>query len=244
VSLGRGDGPDVGVSDEQLNAFVDGELTPADAAALLERLPHDAALRERVAQLRLAQDLVRHAYAGSVPPAPVAPRHVTAPRQGRPAVAVASLAAGLLLGWLGHEALRAPGDGALQLGATPAVQADTTRIVLHLSTDAADKVQSVLERAEGLLLAARGSGRAVTVEIVANGPGLDLLRAATSSQAQRIEALRRNYATLSLVACGQTMQKLREVGADVRLLPGTQVATSALDEIVLRMQQGWTYLRI
>jgi intracellular sulfur oxidation DsrE/DsrF family protein len=52
------------------------------------------------------------------------------------------------------------------------------------------------------------------------------------------------YPELALVACGQTVQKLREAGADARLLPGTVTATSALDQIVLRMQQGWAYVRI
>jgi intracellular sulfur oxidation DsrE/DsrF family protein len=41
-----------------------------------------------------------------------------------------------------------------------------------------------------------------------------------------------------------TVQKLRDTGADVRLLPGTKVATSALDQIVQRMQQGWAYVRL
>ena len=40
------------------------------------------------------------------------------------------------------------------------------------------------------------------------------------------------------------MQRLRESGLEVQLLPGTTTATSALDQIVLRMQQGWAYVRI
>jgi intracellular sulfur oxidation DsrE/DsrF family protein len=117
-------------------------------------------------------------------------------------------------------------------------------IVLHLGSSAPERAQAVLERAEGILEAARAAGREVQVEIVANGGGLDLLRVEATAHARRIAALQRMYPQLALVACGQTVQRLRESGVPVHLLPGTVEASSALDEIVLRMQQGWAYLRI
>jgi intracellular sulfur oxidation DsrE/DsrF family protein len=84
----------------------------------------------------------------------------------------------------------------------------------------------------------------VSVEIVANGGGLDLLREGVSAYPQRIARLRGTYPGLALVACGQTVQRLRDGGADVQLLPGTSIASSALDQVVLRMQQGWAYVKI
>jgi intracellular sulfur oxidation DsrE/DsrF family protein len=84
----------------------------------------------------------------------------------------------------------------------------------------------------------------VSVEIVANSGGLDLLREGVSAHAGRIAGLRAAYPGLSLVACGQTARRLRESGTAVHLLPGTIMASSALDQIVLRMQQGWAYVRI
>jgi intracellular sulfur oxidation DsrE/DsrF family protein len=56
--------------------------------------------------------------------------------------------------------------------------------------------------------------------------------------------LRAEHPNLALVACGQTVERLREKGIEVRLLPGTRVASSALDQIVTRMGQGWSYVRI
>jgi hypothetical protein len=46
-----------------------------------------------------------------------------------------------------------------------------------------------------------------------------------------------------LVAYGETDQRLREAGAEMRLLPGAITPTSALDRIVLRLQHGWAYMR-
>jgi uncharacterized protein len=232
------------VSDERLNMLIDGELTPADAGSLLEQLRTDAALRERVSQLRLAKDLVRHAYAGVAAPA----RPAAAPARGRrPAVvAFAALGFGVVLGWALREQATAPTDAARQLAEqsqrTP--QAETSQVILHLSSGAPGNALAALERAEGILETARSAGRPVSVEIVANSGGLDLLREGVSAHAGRIASLRAAYPDLALVACGQTAQRLREGGTAVHLLPGTVTASSALDQIVLRMQQGWAYVRI
>lgn len=133
------------------------------------------------------------------------------------------------------------GQVAGQLGQTPAAH---TRIVLHVASQTPLAARATLERAEGLLQAARASGQVISVEIVANSGGLDLLRADTSSQAARLAQLRQAYPALALIACGQTAQKLRDAGQPVHLLPGTIEASSALDQIVLRLQQGWAYVRI
>jgi intracellular sulfur oxidation DsrE/DsrF family protein len=134
-------------------------------------------------------------------------------------------------------------DLAASLPAEPAVHADAVHVILHVGTAAVARSPAVLDRAEGILETGRASGRSLAVEIVANGGGLKLLIENTSAQAARLRAQRAAYPELVLVACGQTVQRLREGGAGVRLLPGTVTASSALDQIVLRMQQGWTYLR-
>lgn len=242
-------------SDERLNAWIDGELGPEDAADILGRLEHDPTLRERVAALRLTQDLVRHAYADAqvdVQPRDAHRRPALSTRPTAWAAGLALLGLGISLGWLA----RAPADvtAAAPLATRAAATSvaadgksdhpDATRIVLHLSAAGDAQGRAVLDHAEGLLEAAHAASRPVVVEIVANGGGLDLLREGTSTQAPRLRALRQAYPELALVACGQTVQRLRESGVEVHLLPGTQTATSALDQIVLRMQQGWSYVRI
>lgn len=233
-------------SDERLNALIDGELSPAETAALLERLSLDEALRDRVGQLKLTRESVRHAYAGVAPP-PVTRPPPRATWRWPPFTAFVLFAAGLLMGWLAREGVvgwtGAP--GAVAHVPAPAVpQGEPARVILHVSSAAPGLGLATLERAQGLIEAASGSGQSLAIEIVANGPGLDLLREGVSPYATRIESMRASYPALALVACGQTLQKLRDSGVDVRLLPGSVVASSALDQIVMRMQQGWAYVRL
>lgn len=233
-------------SDECLNALIDGELAASDVEPLLEQLRTDAALRERVGQLRLAKAMTRHAYADLAPPRLAAPGNAHGSRWPLAVAASLAFVMGGLLGWLAREVGPRSVDSPVQL-AVPRVSAPhraADRVVLHLGSAAPQHAVAVLDRAEGILEAARAAGRPVLVEIVANSGGLDLLRAGVSGHAERIAMLQLHYPQLALVACGQTAQRLRDGGAEVRLLPGTIEATSALDEIVLRMQQGWSYLRI
>jgi intracellular sulfur oxidation DsrE/DsrF family protein len=237
-------------SDERLNAWIDGELGADEAAPLLARMRVDATLRERVAELRLLKTLVRHAYADTLPPDRARPPSVAPQRLRRAAAGMALLVAGVAVGWLIRPAgddgaaihtATAGGDRAADAAATHAA---VTHIVLHVGAPGAAAGLATLDRAEGIFEAARAAGRPVALEIVANGGGIDLLRRDTSAHTARIDAMRRAYPELSMVACGQTVQRLHDAGVEVQLLPGTVTATSALDQIVLRMQQGWSYVRI
>ena len=102
---------------------------------------------------------------------------------------------------------------------------------------------TALDEVEDVLRSARSTHRSIEVEIVANGTGLDLLHAGITPYAARVAAMRAEFPNLGLVACGQTLQRLREQGIAVELLPGTEVAPSALDQVVKRLQTGWVYVR-
>ena len=67
---------------------------------------------------------------------------------------------------------------------------DSSRVILHVSSGSPRDALAVLEHAEGILETARSAGRTVSVEIVANSGGLDLLREGVSAHAGRIAGLR------------------------------------------------------
>jgi hypothetical protein len=233
---------------DRLNALVDRELDRFEEGRVLAAIGNDPALEQQACELRLTKDLVRHAYRHQTP-ATMGGRSVSYRGRGWMAVAaVFLLLVGTAAGWTfhgwnqqdGYEALAGFARSNRARLAAPA----TGRVVLHVTSSVPDRVVGMLDDAEGMLKAASVTGRTVAVEIVANSAGLDILRVDASRYVARIESLRTDYPNLSLVACGQTADKLRARGIAVQLVPGTAVATSALDQVAKRIQEGWTYVRI
>lgn len=239
------------VSDETLHAFVDGELDVAESETLIARIRDDKELAQRVCALRTLQSLVRLAYAE--PPVAAGRELRTAPRRQfvqRCAYGCLVLVAGLSGGW----ALR--GLEPQAVASVPvAVQsdfqtvsltqaADPNRVMLHLDSAAPDKMLAVLDQAERLLDEAERQGRAMQLEIIANSRGIDLLRVGVSPHAARMARMTQRHANLSWVACSQSIARFTNDGEKVVLLPATQTAPTAIGEIVTRLQQGWTYVRV
>ena len=219
------------VSREMQSAFVDGQLDAADWTAMVQRMGEDEALRCQVCELRTLKDMVKGAYAE------VRPRRTALPANRRGWALVAGIALVFALaGWFAHDATEPTGAVGLH-------QVAASGVVVHVASSRPDVVDTALQEVEDYLHDARAAGRKVHVEIVANQTGLDILRAGKSPYAKRLEELRATYPNLTYIACHQTADRLRAQGVKVKLLPGVHYATTALDEIVKRMQQGWVYIR-
>lgn len=222
-------------SDERLNAFVDGELDAQERDELLAAATADAALGHRLCELRATKDLIRHAYN----PAPGSVRRGRRGIGGWGSALAATLAlvVGIVAGWQGH---RATGASAPQLAAGPAAT-HPARILIHLDSAAEDRMEETLDIAETYLAKV---GSHAKVEIVVNNSGLNLLREETTPYAERIAALSARHDLLSFVACGYAISRYRNSGRTVTLVPGVQVAKTAVEHIVDRVQEGWTYVKI
>jgi len=239
------------VSDETLHAFIDGELDVAESETLIARIRDDKELAQRVCALRSLQSMVRLAYA-EPPLAAGRGRHAASRRQfmQRCAYGCLVLVAGLSGGW----ALRGLESQAVATVpvAVPgrfqtvslAREADPNRVLLHLDSAAPDKMLAVLDQAERLLNEAEQQGRAMQLEVVANSRGINLLRAGATPHTARMTRMKQRHVNLHWVACGQSIARLTNDGERVVLLPATRTAPTAIGEIVTRLQQGWTYVRV
>ncbi len=230
------------VTPEMQSAFVDGELGAGEWARMAERMRADDDLRRAVCDARMLKDLVRQAYS-----APPRPRYRGAGRHGAGWMAIAALcllSAGA--GWLGGEfmAPKAPEIDARLLAQGALADLPGDRILVHIGGSDSTAIGTALDEVERALAAARRAARPLQIEIVANSAGIDLLRAAASPFPDRVAQLRAAYANLRFVACNQTMDGLQRRGADVALLPGVEVAPSAVEQVVKRLRDGWTYVRV
>ena len=239
------------ISNETLHAFVDGELDVTESEALTARLRSDETLAQRVCALRSLQSMVRLAYAEPPVAAHAQPR-VTQRRQlmQRCAYGCLVLLAGLSGGWAlrGMEFQTA---SALPTRASEGYQtvslareADPNRVMLHLDSASPERMEAALDQAERLLDEAEQQGRMMQLEIVANSYGINLMRAGVSPHEARIVRMTKRHANLQWVACNQTIARYTREGQIVELLPVARAAPTAIGEIVTRLQQGWTYVRV
>ena len=110
------------------------------------------------------------------------------------------------------------------------------RVVFHLDEADGKKQEAVLRNINNLL---NDLGPQQTkVELVAHGPGLDLLTNQTGLGERVQQLLGRG---VIMAACHNTLQE-RNIPAE-RLLPGVTIIPSGIGEIVRREQEGWCYVR-
>lgn len=237
--------PNPTFSDEFLNAFVDNQLEPEEQDAVFDALDQDESLKAAVCELRELKEMTRHAYQS--PPASQFPALKRHPLRQLQAVAACLflLTIGGVSGWL-ISTLDERGDfvhlyqaiSRNDSGAAP------SKFMVYVGNADPVRMKTALDESENLLATARHGNREIQVEIIANESGVDLLRAGVSRYAGRIASMQTKYPNLSLVACTQTLNKLKRKGIEVRLLPNIGSVSSAEGEIEKRLGEGWDYVRV
>ncbi len=247
------------ISDETLNAFIDGELDGAGKSEVFEALGSDRDLSQQACELRRLGELVRHAY--DHPPAieryrEPATRPVNRWTQGL----AASLLLGLggMLGWSIHQPEQ-PSDGpalnamywdehnAFQNTDINKItsQQSAKRVIVHLNTSSADRFSKALTTAEQLLETYGDDG--AEIEVVANASAIRMLRAGYSPYANRVQELQKRYINLTFLACQDAIDHAREIEGgktQMEMLPDVDITPSALEHILNRLSDGWVYLNV
>lgn len=245
------------ISDETINAFVDGELDASERIHLLHASEDRDDVRMRLCEARNLKDLVRNAYAdvSVLDREEVAiPRLKSGRRTGwMAAAAVALLVGGMFIGryapifpmpsiaeadpvFLDMSELGTLDQAMLARGA-PA------NIILHLETNDGDRIENALSKIEDYVARQNGRSQPTRIEIVANGYGLDLLRTDYTPFESRVRALAHDE-SLTILACQRALHQLKERGVDIDLIPEAAFASAALDQIIQRLREGWVYVKV
>lgn len=230
-------------SEEQLNAFVDGELDPEEKSQLFNESERSATLDQRLCKQRKIKELIQHAYA-DVPPAG---RLGATPLArtgwfGKTIAAGFLLAVGLSAGVVANNYFGPDHRGEL-VGASAVYEpvVENENYLLHVVSGEPEQMLAALEQARFLLESA-DEDEFRQVEIIANEQGLNLLRSDVTPFAAEISALQ--MSNVVFYACSKTIQRLEERGVKVELVPYTNPNYTALDRVVTRMQAGWKYEKI
>lgn len=225
------------LSEEQLNAFVDGELDPEERSRIYNEAERCPDLERRVCRQNKQKELVRLAYEDVPPPRQtgLAPMRRSA-FIGRIVAACALLMFGAWGGFVAHDRINESAASS-----DDAAVASTRNFLLHVVTGEPQEMYAALEHARELLDAA-APGEVRRVEIVANEQGINLLRSDVTPYAREIRALADE--NVVFYACSRTIQRLEDDGIDVQLVPEAISEYTALDLVVMRMNEGWQYEKI
>lgn len=235
-------------SREYLNAYIDGELTNDERLAFLRQMEHDPELKAEACALRTLKEMVKGSYQEVKPRRHVhtGRRDSYVSRQGLAAMLL--LGCGLICGWLANDRYHQPPAmerlTGLPEGYRPVAltrQVDPDKLILHVDSSDRAVFDRALVLAETLMA---HEPRRRIVEIVVHSGGLDMLRADVTPYRDRINRLAQQHANIAFVACGNTVARYQREGKTVLLVPEAKVVSSAVGEIVERMQQGWVYIKV
>jgi len=234
------------ISDEHLNAFIDGQLDSNEQNHLFSLLNEDEIVAQRICELRNTNEMIQFAYHNP----PHASNRRKQRRQGNPLMGGIAATVLVTLGFISGKLYYAQQAS----DTTPLAdniyysdeQLDTLdqNVIVHLDSSSPQKLIGTLQKAEAILNHYKASGLNHSVEIITNNEGLNLLRTDTSHYANQIQSLMDNFQNVSFIACARAISRFQSRGIDVELLPNTDIAPSALDKIIKRLDKGWAYIKI
>jgi len=85
-----------------------------------------------------------------------------------------------------------------------------------------------------------GWGDSVQIEVVSHGPGIEMLMTAKTTQQKKIAAFK--AMGIVFVGCENTLKE-RNIPRDA-LIPEAGTVPTGVGEIVLKQEQGWSYIKV
>jgi uncharacterized protein len=119
------------------------------------------------------------------------------------------------------------------------------RVAIQVDQNDADVMNLALTNAKNVLEHYQVRGENVSIEIVAYGPGLHMLRADTSQVKDRIKEMVGQYPTrIKFSACNNTKQAMeKREGKAFTIIPEASIVPSGVVQLMELQEQGWSYVR-
>lgn len=136
-------------------------------------------------------------------------------------------------------------SAALALAPLSAMAAgETHHLAIHVNQNDPAVMNMALNNAQNVYQHYKDQGDDVVIELVAYGPGLNMLIDGKSPVADRISAMSLEMDHLQLSACGNTMAKMqRASGKEVPLLSEAVVVSSGVVRLMELQGDGYAYVR-
>ncbi len=117
-------------------------------------------------------------------------------------------------------------------------------VAIHVDQNDPQVMNMALNNAQNVANYYESIGDDVTIEMVAYGPGLQMLVAETSPVADRIAQMSLALANISFSACGNTHEAMKaRTGTDVPLLEEAEMVPSGVVRLIELQEDGYAYVR-
>ena len=120
------------------------------------------------------------------------------------------------------------------------------RVAIQVDQNDPAIMNLALNNATNVIEYYRGKGEDVDVDLVAYGPGLNMLRDDTSPVKERIKHLK-DFAVpgkIQFSACNNTKQGMeKKEGHAISILPEATIVPSGVVRLMELQEQGWSYVR-
>jgi hypothetical protein len=138
---------------------------------------------------------------------------------------------------------------ALAAFVSPGLAAEQTtshHIVIQVSQNVPERMDLALNNAANAIKYYSSKNQSIAVEIVAYGPGLNMLREDTSPVKDRISALKASKigGDIHFSACHNTQMAMeKKEGHPIKLIPAATVVPAGIVRLTQLQEQGWSYIR-
>ncbi len=132
----------------------------------------------------------------------------------------------------------------LAVSATMAFAEGAHKLAIHVDQNDPQVMNMALNNAANVAAYYAEKGEEVTIELVAYGPGLNMLVADKSPVADRIKTMSMEMENLSFAACGNTHKAMmKKAGGDVPLMDEATVVPSGVVRLMELQEDGYSYVR-
>ena len=123
-------------------------------------------------------------------------------------------------------------------------EGQTHHVAIHVDQNDPAVMNMALNNAQNVHSYYAENGDSVVIEVVAYGPGLNMLIPGNSPVAERISSMSLELENLSFAACGNTLNKMQEkAGHDIALMSEATVVPSGVVRLIELQEQGYAYVR-
>ena len=132
--------------------------------------------------------------------------------------------------------------------AAPAFAADgkTHRVAIQVDQNDPQVMNMALNNASNVIEYYRGKDEDVDIEVVAYGPGLNMLRTDSSPVRDRIKRLKDLAfpGKIQFSACNNTKQGMEKLeGHAISIVPEATIVPSGVVRLTELQEEGWSYVR-